>query len=238
MRGISESIQCPVDPLLLDKFMNVKYKSDTKGDAQKCAKTTGGRAFIHPLEDRQDTMNPYTATLRSTDICNLLNVTDRSAYRWLSNPYPRHVGATRRYALPEVVARLRLRRNNGLSGEDLRRVVTFDSEARSKEEIFHNANFMWLGDDADERAGEFRAALEGEEVERAREVQKEVRAAALQTGLPSVERLRQIVLHPSAVRFILTGSASETPCGDTGWVSFTKALWAINPERIQQCEAA
>lgn len=64
-------------------------------------------------------MNPYTATLPSTDICNLLNVTDRSAYRWLSNPYPRHIGATRHYALPEVVARLRLRRKAGLKGDDL-----------------------------------------------------------------------------------------------------------------------
>ena len=138
-----------------------------------------------------------------------------------------------------MVARLRQRRKNGLTGDDLRRVVTFDSAARSRAELFHNADFMWLSDDAEERAQEFWAVLDSEEVERACAVQKEVRAAALQAGLPGAARLRQTALiHPAVVRFVLTGEANELPWGDAGWESFTKALWVINPEQIQQLEAA
>tara|TARA_R110002012_G_scaffold248926_1_gene425587 strand:+ start:829 stop:1119 length:291 start_codon:yes stop_codon:yes gene_type:complete len=96
-------------------------------------------------------MNHYTCTLRSTELQNLLNVTDRSVWRWMHEPYPRHTlpKNVRTYALPEVVARLRQRRKNGLTGDDLRRVVTFDSAARSRAELFHNADFMWLSDDAE-----------------------------------------------------------------------------------------
>ncbi|MEO9632437.1 MAG: hypothetical protein ABJG14_18550 [Sulfitobacter sp.] len=186
-------------------------------------------------------MNNHTCTIRSTDLQNLLSITDRTVYRWLSGPYPRHAlpKNVRTYALPEVVARLRLRRKNGLSGDDLHRVVTFDSVARSKAELFQNADFMWLDDDAEARAKEFVAVLEGEEVERARAVQRAVRAAALAGGLTGVQRLTEIALiHPGAARFILTGSAAETPCGDAGWQSFTKALWAINPKQNQILEAA
>ena len=117
-------------------------------------------------------------------------------------------------------------------------MVVFDTVARAKRE-HAGAEFMWLGDDAEARAEEFRAALEGEEVERVRSVQKEVRAAAIQAGLPGVERLRQIALiHPGAARFILSGEAAEIPCTDAGWRNWTSALWAINPETIQQLEAA
>ncbi len=36
-------------------------------------------------------MNPESATLRSTDLCALLGVTDRSIHRWLAVPgYPIH----------------------------------------------------------------------------------------------------------------------------------------------------
>ena len=186
----------------------------------------------------ENDMNHNACTIRSTDLQNLLNVSDRSVWRWMHEPYPRHATPknVRTYALPEVVARLRLRRKNGLSGDDLHRVVTFDTVARAKREIFENADFMWLGDAAEDRAKEFRAAIEGEgeAVERARAVQKEVRVAAMQAGLPGVERLRQSVLtHPGVARFVLTGEANELPASDAGWLAFTKALWAVNPNQIQ-----
>lgn len=179
--------------------------------------------------------------MRSTDLQNLIDVGEKSIFRWFSAPYPRHalLKSVRNYALPEVVARLRLRRKRGLYSADLASVVTFDTNARSKREVCENVEFMWLGDDAEERAGEFWAVLDGEEVERARSVQKEVRAAAIQAGLPGVGRLRQKALvHPSAARFILSGEAVEIPCTDGGWRNWTAALWAINPEQNQLLEAA
>jgi len=176
-------------------------------------------------------MNPDTATLRSRDICAILGVSDQSLYRWLARPYPVHHFSDvkprgRTYALPEIVARLRQRSRDGLSGADLGSVVAFDTQARAA----RGDDILWLGEGAQDRAASFLAALEGEEVERARACMKAVRHAATQTGLSGVNRLSQIALiHPGLVRFILTGQTNELPVGNAGWESFTKAIWAVNP---------
>ena len=112
-------------------------------------------------------MNPNTATLRSTDICELLQVTDRSLHRWLANPYPVHTVPTvsprgRTFALPEIVERLRKRRRDGLYGDDLARVVAFDTATRAK----RLEDDLWVGNDAQGRAAAFFACLDGEETER------------------------------------------------------------------------
>lgn len=111
-------------------------------------------------------MNPDSAIMRSTDLCSLLGTSDQSLYRWLVRPYPPHHFSSaaprgRTYAAPEVVARLRERRARGLSGDDLARVVEFDTVSRSAME----SDFLWVGEDAQGRAAAFFACLEGEETE-------------------------------------------------------------------------
>lgn len=176
-------------------------------------------------------MNPDTATLRSSDLCDLLAAPYRSLWRWLSDPYPIHnfsetAPRGRAYALPEIVARLRKRRHLGLCGEDLARVLAFDTETRAARQ----ADCLWLGDDAQGRAASFFATLTGEEIERARGCMKAMRNAAAAAGLPAISRMGQIALiQPGIVRFILSGEADELPAGDAGWQSFAKAIWAVNP---------
>lgn len=183
-------------------------------------------------------MNPNSATLRSTDICTLLSVSDQSTYRWLSAPYPTFVWSNctprgRTYALPEIVARLRERRRGGLDGDDLAALVAHDVAARAQ----NGDDGLWLDKDAQDRAAAFYAAFDGEERERARSVMKAVRAAAMAVGLSGINRLAQIALiHAGVVRFILSGEADELPVTDGGWQSFAKALWAVNPS--EQYEAA
>lgn len=176
----------------------------------------------------ESNMNPNSATLRSTDLCALLGVSDQSVFRWLSGPYPSHIftSRARHYALPEIVGRLRERRARGLTGADLAALVAYDTQTRAA----RDTDSLWLGDGAQDRAASFFAALIGEEVERARDCMKAVRHAATDTGLSGVNRLAQIALiQPGLVRFILTGEADERPVGDGGWQSFAKALWAVNP---------
>ena len=176
-------------------------------------------------------MNPASATLRSSDLCALLAATDRSLHRWLAHPYPVHHIPTisprgRTFALPEIVVRLRKRRSVGLDGDDLARVVAFDTATRTQRQV----DDMWIGEDAQGRAASFFAALDGEEDERARACKREVRNAATSCSLTGVSRLGQIALiHPGIVRYILTDEANELPVGDAGWQSFAKALWAVNP---------
>jgi len=176
-------------------------------------------------------MNPSNATLRSVDLCALLGVSDQSLYRWLANPYPanhfsRPAPRGRTYALPEIVVRLRQRRKSGLSGDELSRVVEFDTQSRAT----RADDALWLGDGAQDRSAAFFAALDNEETERARECMKAVRHAATDTGLCGVNRLAQITLiQPGVVRFILTGQGDEMPVGDAGWSAFVKAIWAVNP---------
>lgn len=183
-------------------------------------------------------MNPDSATMRSTDLCALLGASDQSLYRWLGRPYPPHhfsrvAPRGKTYALPEAVARLRERRARGLSGDDLARVVEFDTVSRSAME----SDFLWVGEYAQRRAAAFFTCLEGKEPERARDCMKAVRNAAIACGLPVISPLGQIaLLHPGIVRFVLTDDPAELPVGDAGWVSFAKALWAVNPDH--ESEAA
>jgi hypothetical protein len=175
-------------------------------------------------------MNPNTATLRATDIQQLLEVSSQSLYRWMS-PYPlhslQHAHPWGRYfALPEVVVRLRLRRQNGLTGSDLQALSNFDTAAR----IERGDDDLWLGDEPAERAQAFFASLHGDEVDRARACMSAVRTAAIDAGLNGVEHLRQsILIFPSVVRFILTSEADELPANGAGWNSLTRALWCVNP---------
>ncbi|WP_416369682.1 hypothetical protein [Tritonibacter mobilis] len=184
-------------------------------------------------------MNPETATLRSSDLCALLGVPHRSLWRWLSAPYPPHhfsetAPRGRTYALPEVVARLRKRRDLGLSGEDLARVMAFDTETRAARQ----ADCLWLGDDAQRRAASLFAALDDEETERARGCMKAMRNAAASAGLSGVSRLGQIaIIHPGVVRYVLSDAADELPAGDAGWQSFAKAIWAVNPSENYEVAA-
>ncbi|MER3352657.1 MAG: hypothetical protein RLQ73_01680 [Hoeflea sp. D1-CHI-28] len=188
-------------------------------------------------------MNPITATLRSADLCALLGVSDQSLYRWMTNPYPpfhdfRRAPRGKMFAVPDTVARLRQRRKRGLHGSDLFGVVAFDAQARA-ERARHGADDLWLGIDPEPRAEAFRAALTGEEVERARLVQKTAAQAALAAGVPRVERLRQIVLiHPATVRFILTGEGDELPAGDAGWQSWVRAIDIVNIPNTEHKEVA
>lgn len=176
-------------------------------------------------------MNPNSATLRSTDICTLLSVSDQSVYRWLSDPYPTFVWSNctprgRTYALPEIVARLRERRARGLEGDDHAALVALDTAVRAR----NGDDGLWLDRDALDRSAAFYAALVGEETERARAVMKATRGAALAVGLSGINRLAQIALiNPGVVRFILSGEGDELPVTDAGWQSFAKALWAVNP---------
>lgn len=176
-------------------------------------------------------MNPETATLRATDLCALLGVSYRSMWRWLSAPYPAHhlseiAPRGRTYALPEIVARLRERRDLGLSGDDLARVSEFDARARAACE----SDFLWLGDGAQKRATLFLSALDAEEAERARVCVKVMRNATTSAGLIDASIIEEAaIIHPSLVRYILTTEADELPVGDAGWQSFSKAIWAVNP---------
>jgi len=97
-------------------------------------------------------MNPNSATLRSTDICTLLSVSDQSVFRWLSDPYPTFVWSNytprgRTYALPEIVARLRERRHLGLHGDDLAALVDFDTSVRAE----NGDDGLWLDKDGQDR---------------------------------------------------------------------------------------
>lgn len=188
-------------------------------------------------------MNPITASLRSTDLCALLGVSDQSIFRWMARPYPpfhdfRCAPRGKMFAPPEIVIRLRERRRGGLGGDALYRVVDFDMRVRA-ERARQGADDLWLGDDPESRAAAFRAALTGEEEERARLVQQTVANAALDAGVPRVERLRQItIIHPACIRFILIGEAEELPVGDAGWAAWIKAIDVVNiPTTIEQ-EAA
>jgi hypothetical protein len=176
-------------------------------------------------------MNPNTATLRATDLQQLLGVSSQSLYRWMQSPYPLHSLQHakpwgRFYALPEVVVRLRLRRQGGLTGFELHRLVNFDTATRAE----RGDDGLWLGDDPAERAQAFFASLNGDEVDRARACMSAVRKSATEAGLNAIEHLRQsILIYPAAVRFILTTDASELPAISAGWGALTRALWCVNP---------
>jgi hypothetical protein len=189
-------------------------------------------------------MNPITATLRSTDLCALLGVSDRSIWRWMDGVTTfTDFGRAPRghmYALPEVVTALRAKRRGGLSGDDLARVVGHDTAKRAERAgALGYPDDIWLGGTPEARADAFRASLAGEEEERARLVQKTVTDAAIAAGAPRVERLRQItIIHPAAVRFILTGDFEELPVGDAGWTAWVKAIDLVNTPTTIEEEAA
>ena len=177
-------------------------------------------------------MNPHTATIRSSDVQRLLRVSDQSLYRWLARPYPVHISRTKTrsgkyYALPEIVARLRERRERGLVGGDLCQIVAHDTAVRSA----RGFDDLWLGEKITERAASFSCACsERDEAARAQLCRAQVREAALSAGLPDAERLAEIcVLHPAIARYVLTAQDEELPVSDAGWQSFAKALWAVNP---------
>ena len=180
-------------------------------------------------------LDTNSATLRILDLQNLGVATKRSLVRWFQpRPVVHSVSGSPKgvlYPLPEVVARIRQRSKRGLFGDVLHRVVTFDSQVRAQ----RGTDDIYLGDSAPERAADFVCCLSPEEAERARGVQRQVREAAIRSGLPGVEHLRQIILtHPAAARFILSNQSDELPCGAGGWSSFTNALWAVNPKHNNQ----
>lgn len=190
-------------------------------------------------------MNPITATLRATDLCILLDVAPRSFERWLPRPIPVHVDFSaaprgRMYALPEVLTFLRANRKRGLYGDDLARIVKYDTSERAERAASPGfPDDVWLGGTPEVRSESFRAALIGAEVERARLVQKAVGQAAVVAGVPRVERLRQIVLiHPAVVRFILANEGDELPAGDAGWKSWVRAVDIVNIPATEHKEAA
>jgi len=180
-------------------------------------------------------LDTNSATLRILDLQNLGVATKRSLIRWFQPRPVAHVvsGSPKGilYPLPEVVARIRQRSQRsqrGLSGDVLHRVVTFDAQVRAE----RGTDDIYLGEQAQRRATEFACSLAPEEAERARGIQRQVREAAIRSGLPGVEHLRQITLiHPAVVRFVLSSQADELPCGDAGWRSWVSALWAVNPEK-------
>ena len=176
-------------------------------------------------------MNYTTATIRSVDLTQLLDLSLQSLWRWLKAPYPAHYlsqttprGKT--YALPEIVARLRLSRKKGLRGDDLQALVNFDTAKRAE----RGDDGLWLSDHPANRAQAFFASLNGDEVDRARACMAAVRKSAIDAGLNGVEHLRQsILIYPPVVRFILTDEADELPANAAGWNSLTRALWCVNP---------
>ncbi len=177
--------------------------------------------------------NSHNATLRILDLEELGVANKRSLVRWFQPRPPAHVvlGSPKGvlYPLPVAVERIRQRSQRGLSGNILNRVVDFDAAVRAE----RGDDDIYLGECAEQRSAAFACCLTPKESERARAVQREVRAAALH--LPGVEHLRQIVLiHPAAVRYVLSTQADELPCGDGGWRSFTNALWAVNPKNNNQ----
>lgn len=177
--------------------------------------------------------NCHNATLRILDLEDLGVANKRSLIRWF-HPRPLHIvsGAPKGvlYPLPEAVTRIRQRSRIGLSGDVLNKVVSFDAAARAG-----RGDDIYLGDDVEKRASEFVFCLAPKESERARAVQREIRAAALKSGLPGAGHLRKTVLiHPAAVKYILANNADELPCGDGGWRSFTNALWAVNPKNSNE----
>jgi hypothetical protein len=126
-----------------------------------------------------------------------------------------------------MVVRLRRRRQNGLTGPELHRLVNFDTSARAE----RGDDALWLGDHPAERAQAFFASLNGDEVDRARACMSAVRRSATEAGLIGVEHLRQsILIYPPVVRFILTDEASELPANSAGWGAITRALWCVNPQ--------
>jgi hypothetical protein len=180
-------------------------------------------------------LDTNSATLRILDLQNLGVATKRSLVRWFQpRPVAHMVSGSPKgvlYPLPEVVARIRQRSRIGLFGDVLHRVVSFDAAVRAE----RGEDDIYLGECAEQRAAAFACCLTPKESERARAVQREIRAAALQSGLPGVEHLRNIVLIcPSVAKYVLSNSADELPCGDGGWRSFTNALWAVNPKYNNQ----
>lgn len=176
-------------------------------------------------------LDTNSATLRILDLQNLGVATKRSLVRWFQpRPVAHMVSGSPKgvlYPLPEVVARIRQRSQRGLFGDVLHRVVTFDAQVRAQ-----RGDDIYLGEHAQRRAAEFVCCLAPEEAERARGIQRQVREAAICSGLPGVEHLRQITLtHPAAARFILSNQSDELPCGNAGWRSWVSALWAVNPEK-------
>jgi hypothetical protein len=176
-------------------------------------------------------LDSNSATLRILDLQNLGVATKRSLVRWFQPRPVAHVvsGSPKGvlYPLPEVVARIRQRSQRGLSCDVLHRVVTFDAQVRSQ-----RGDDIYLGEHAQCRSAAFVCCLASEEADRARGIQRQVREAAIRSGLPGVEYLRQTVLtHPAAVRYVLSNQGDELPCGDAGWRSWVSALWAVNPEK-------
>lgn len=182
-------------------------------------------------------LDTNSATLRILDLENLGVAKKRSLIRWFQPRPVAHVvsGSPKGilYPLPEVVARIRQRSRRsrrsqrGLSGDVLHRVVTFDAQVRAK-----RGDDIYLGEHAQCRSAEFACSLAPEEAERARGIQRQVREAAIRSGLPGVEHLRQITLiHPAVVRYVLSNQSDELPCGDAGWRSWVSALWAVNPDK-------
>lgn len=175
-------------------------------------------------------MNPNSATMRATDLCALLGVSDQSIYRWMARPYPvNHDFARaprgRMFALPEVVVRLRERRKQGLFGSQLARVVEFDRAVRAEREFDDH----WLGECPESRTDRFAAVLTDAENERFSFCRRAVGNAAVSCGLHGIERLRHIILvHPGVARFVLTGQAEELPVSDIGWQSWVRALDVLN----------
>jgi len=176
-------------------------------------------------------LDAHSATLRILDLEALGAGNKRSLIRWFQpRPVAHSISGSPKgvlYPLPEVVARIRQRSQRGLSGDVLHRVVTFDSQVRAR-----RGDDIYLGEHAQCRSAEFACSLAPEEAERGRGIQRQVREAAIRSGLPGVEHLRQTTLiHPAAVRFILSNQGDELPCGDAGWRSWVSALWAVNPEK-------
>ena|GEM_PF-1873853 len=176
-------------------------------------------------------LDTNSATLRILDLQNLGVATKRSLIRWFQpRPVAHMVSGSPKgvlYPLPEVVARIRQRSQRGLSGDVLHRVVTFDAQVRA-----NRGDDIYLGEYAQRRAAEFVCCLAPEEAERARGIQRQVREAAICSGLPGVEEhlQRTVLIHPAAARFILSNQSDELPCG-AGWRSWVSALWAVNPEK-------
>jgi hypothetical protein len=185
-------------------------------------------------------MNASTATLRARDLQNLLNVSARSIWRWLSPNYPPSVcfgRSPRLYALIDIVPRLRATRAAGLEGGDLAALVTFDAAVRGR----RSADDLWLGgDDAGARATAFLECLSDEERTRAREVGRTIRSAITAAGLTDADRLAlTAMIQPGIVRYVLSGDRAELPVGQRGEESFARALWAMNPpSTIEQKDIA
>jgi hypothetical protein len=167
------------------------------------------------------------------DLARVLRVDKSSVLRWfVTKPYHEHrprkyvtPGAVvknpvPRYALPDILSKLRSTRQRGLAGGDLLVVVQNDALVRGDAGL--TGPSIWLGEDRFTRARHVLKVLTPEERERLAEIRtyfSQGVVAALWARASNVDPTTAdlLILHPSVLRYVLTSIREELPSTPQGW---------------------